>query len=43
MKPTEKTKSMWYKLEITKNSLLRWIEDDKLRGFILYQRLDMSL
>ena len=30
MKPTEKTKSMWYpKLEITKNSLLRWIEDDK--------------
>ena len=30
MKPTDKTKSMWYpKLEITKNSLLRWIEDDK--------------
>ena len=28
MKPTEKTKSMWYpKLEITKNSLLRWIEE----------------
>ncbi|MAD23906.1 MAG: hypothetical protein CMO44_06990 [Verrucomicrobiales bacterium] len=28
MKPTEKTKSMWYpKLEITKNSLMRWIEE----------------
>jgi hypothetical protein len=26
---TEKTKSAWYpKLEITKNALLRWIEDD---------------
>jgi hypothetical protein len=26
---TKKTKSAWYpKLEITKNALLRWIEDD---------------
>jgi len=27
---TDRTKSIWYpKLEITKNSLLRWIEDDE--------------
>lgn len=29
-KMTDKTKSIWHpKLEITKNSLLRWIEDDE--------------